>query len=240
MILGVIHERYGRGMDTLLAEDLLLLVLDPVKGSVGSTAPIQTLLGGAVLADLALGEHVTVTDKSGVWKKAKVHASATGSPPADPVLRDALERIAEKERSAEDLVDRLGKGLKERLGDRLVERGILERRDAKVLGLFARTRWPEANGSHERDLRGALTAVLVLGREPDARTGALIALLSAADRPHKAVDHDGISSREVKKRAKEIAKGDWAAKGVKDAITASTAAIVAVVAVSAVAASGGG
>ncbi len=191
---------------------------------------VQTVLGGAVLADLALREHVTVAEKTSVWKSAKVQASGSKSPPADPILREALSTVAEKERSASELVDRLGKGLKDRLADRLVERGILERRDAKVLGLFPRTTWPEADASHEQEVRRALTAVLVQGAEPDPRTGTLVALLSAIDRPHKAVDHDGMSAREVKKRAKEIAKGEWAAKAVKDAITASTASIVAVVA----------
>ncbi len=230
MILGVNEEDYVRGMDTLLAEDLLLLLLDADKGTWSSVAPIQTVLGGAVLADLALREYVTVGEKPSVWKSAKVHADASVSPPADPVLREALERIAEKERSADDLVDRLGKGLKERLADRLVERGMLERREAKVLGLFPRTTWPEADARHEQEVRRALTAVLVQGVEPDPRTGTLVALLSSIDRPHKAVDHEGMSSREVKKRAKEIAKGEWAAKAIKDAIAASTAAVVAVTA----------
>ena len=226
-------------MDTLLAEDLLLLLLDSDKGTWSSIAPIPTVLGGAVLADLALREYVIVGEKTSVWKKAKVLPDARVSPPSDPILREALELVAEKERSAEDLVDRIGKGLKERLGDRLVEREILERRDSKVLGLFPRTTWPEADASHEREVRQALTAVLVQGIEPDARTGTLVALLSAIDRPHKAVDHDGIPVRVIKKRAKEIAKGEWASKAVKDAITASTASIVAVVAATGAVSAGG-
>jgi hypothetical protein len=225
-------------MDMLLAEDLLLLLLDADKGTWSSTAPIQTVLGGAVLADLALSEHVTVAEKTSAWKSAKVQASGSASPPADPVLREALATVAEKERSASDLVDRLGKGLKDRLADRLVERGILERRDAKVLGLFPRTTWPEADASHEQEVRRALTAVLVQGADPDPRTGALIAVLSAIDRPHKAVDHSGMPARQVKKRAKEVAKGEWAAKAVRDAISASTASIVAVVAATSAVAAG--
>ena len=71
------------------------------------------------------------------------------------------------------------------------------------------------------------------GAEPDQRTGALIALLSAIDKAHKVVDHEGMSSRDVRKRAKQISEGAWAAKAVRDAIAASTAAIAAVAAVDA-------
>ena len=37
----------------------------------------------------------------------------------------------------------------------------------------------------------------------------------------------GVSDREVKKRAKQVADGQWAAKAVKDAIAAATAATMA-------------
>jgi hypothetical protein len=69
--------------------------------------------------------------------------------------------------------------------------------------------------------------VLVQGNPPDPRTGALVALLHAVDRAHKTVPHEGLSDRAVKKRAKEVADGQWAAKAVKDAIAAATAATMA-------------
>ena len=71
--------------------------------------------------------------------------------------------------------------------------------------------------------------MLVDGNEPDPRTGALVALLHAVDRAHKTVPHEGVSDREVKKRAKEVAEGQWAAKAVKDAIAAATAATMAAI-----------
>jgi hypothetical protein len=83
--------------------------------------------------------------------------------------------------------------------------------------------------------------VLVDGSEPDPRTGALVALLHAVDRAHKTVPHDGLSDRDVKKRARQVAEGQWAAKAVKDAITAAvagTTAAMTAVAAGAVVASG--
>jgi hypothetical protein len=217
---------------TLIAEDLLLLLLDDVSGK-AQTQQLQVALGGAVLVELALAEAVTVEEKSSMWRSAKVRPVA-GAGPTDPVLTSALATVGEKERSAQDLVNRLGKGLTDTLCSRLAGRGILERQDDKVLGLFPRTRWPARDSSYEDAVRRALTVVLVDGSEPDPRTAALVALLHAIDRPHKTVAHEGVSDREVKKRAKEVAEGQWAAKAVKDAVAAAmaatTAAMVAVTA----------
>ena len=150
-----------------------------------------------------------------------------GAGTTDPVLADALATVGEKERSAQDLVTRLGKRLDDKLCARLADRGILERRDDKVMGLFPRTRWPARDSSHEDAVRRALTVVLVDGGQPDARTGALVALLHAVDRAHQTVPHQGVSDRDVKKRAKEVAEGQWAAKAVKDAVAAAMAATTA-------------
>ena len=216
-------------MGMLIAEDLLLLLLDDEKGTLSGTSYADTALGGAVLTDLALGGAVAVLEKTSVWHSAKVHA-VPGASPEDPMLRDALAMVAEKDRSAQDLVGRLGKGARDRLAQRLVERGILERHDARVLGLFNRKRWPMVDAGHEQEVRRALTAALCEGADPDEHTGALVALLSAIDRAHRTVEHEGLSSREVRRRAKQISEGAWAAGAVRDAVRAATAATAAVLA----------
>jgi hypothetical protein len=220
---------------TLIAEDLLLLVLDDEKGTLVTAYP-QVALGGAVLVELAMDGAVEIEEKASVWRTAKVHPVA-GHEPDDPLLRAAYGVVAEKERGAQDLVERLGKDLKDRLAERLVERGILEREESRVLGLFPRTRWPAADSTHEEQVRRAIAAALVQGMTPDERTGALIALLHAIDKAHKVVDHQGVSTREIRKRAKTISEGEWAAKAVRDAISTSTAAIGAVAATGAIAGS---
>jgi hypothetical protein len=213
---------------TLIAEDLLLLMLDDDKGRLTGTSHPQPALGGAVLVELALAGAVEVEEKTSRWRSAKVRA-VRGSRPAGGVLGDGYDLVAEKPRSAQDLVNRVGKGLQDQLATRLVERGILERHDDKVLGLFPRKRWPARDSTHEEEVRRGLTASLVQGAQPDDRTGALIALLAAIDKAHKVVDHQGLSSREVRKRAKEISEGAWAAKAVRDAIAAANAAVIAAV-----------
>jgi hypothetical protein len=221
---------------SLIAEDLLLLLLDDDRGTLSTSYP-QPTLGGALLVELALAGAVRV-EKTSAWRSAKVVAEP-GVTVEDPLLHAALVTVSEKERSAQDLVNRLGKHLKDALADRLVERGVLERVEDRVLGLFPRKRWPAVDSAHEEEVRRELAAALVSGATPTPRTGALIALLGAIDKAHKVVDRQGLPAREVRARAKEIGKGDWAATAVKDAIAASTAAITAAVTASTVAASSG-
>jgi Golgi phosphoprotein 3 (GPP34) len=211
-------------MVTLIAEDLLLLLLDDETGRGPAGLDLRPVLGGAVLLELALAGTVE-PGPSSAWGTSRVRTVAGGAELEDPVLREAVAEIATKERSAQDLVGRLGKGLQERLSVRLVERGILERREGRVLGLFPTTTWPAADSRHEADVRRALAAVLIQGRDPDPRTGAIVALLSAVDRAHKVVDRAGLPASQVRKRAKQVAEGAWAAKAVRDAITAAATAV---------------
>jgi hypothetical protein len=214
----------------LIAEDLLLLLLDDETGELRGASQLQVGLGGAVLADLALDDRVEVEEKSSFWSSAKVHTA--GAPPTDPVLADGYATVAEKERSAQDLVSRLGKGLKERLIDGLVARGVLREEKSKTLGFIPRTRWPAVDSTHEEEVRRGLDAALLQGQPPDPHTAAVISILHAMGEAHKVVDRGGLSAGDVKKRAKAIAEGDWAAKGVSDAIAAANAAITAAIAAS--------
>ena len=209
---------------TLIAEDVLLLLLDDAKGTVPPWGNTDAVLGGAVLAELAVLGLATVDEKKSIWRGEKV--LATGAAPADldPVLAEALATIAEKDRKASTLVTKIGKGLDDRLAAGLAERRILERRDGKRLGLIPRTTWPAVDTTRDNQLRRTITVCLVNGGRPDERTAALIGLLWAVDEAHKAVaPNHGSTSRQLKKRAKEIAEGQWAAKAVKAAVDAAAA-----------------
>ena len=102
-------------MTNLIAEDLvLLLLLTTSPASSTHSTYLDTGIGGALLVELAMAENVSSGQKgSGRWKRAKVHVS-TAPPPADPVLVDALGLVAEKPRTAEDLVGRLGRKRRDR------------------------------------------------------------------------------------------------------------------------------
>lgn len=215
-------------METLIAEDLLLLLLDDHKGTLTGSTSERPLFGGALLVELALDGCVEVQEKTSVWSSAKVRPTGRAQP-VDPLLVEALATVAEKPRSAQDLTTRLGKDTRTRLLDRLVGRGVLERREGRVLGLFPHTTWPAVDLQHERTVRQRLQDVLVTGVEPDPRTAALVALLAAVNQAHRVVDRGPVSARDVRKRAKVIAEGAWAAKAVRDAVQAAQAATTAAV-----------
>jgi len=83
---------------TLIAEDLLLLLLDDESGK-PQTGQLDTALGGALLVELALAGAVTVSTetKPSIWKQAKVRAEP-GAEVDDVVLAEALRTIGERER----------------------------------------------------------------------------------------------------------------------------------------------
>jgi hypothetical protein len=222
---------------TLISEDLLLLMLDDEKGTLAASGYMQPVLGGALLIELALAGAVEVEEKPSHWKGAQVSV-VPDARPDDPVLGAAYDVVAEKPRTAQALVDKIGKHKREELLGRLVDRGILERREAKMVGLIPRTRWPAADMDREQELRRALNGALVQGLQPDDRTAALIAILVSMGRAHRVIDHEGLASSVVKKRAKQISEGAWAAKAIRDALNAATAAIAAGAVAGAVAANG--
>jgi hypothetical protein len=222
-------------MTTLIAEDLLLLLLDDDKGHLRHASYLDTAIGGALLVELALGGHVEAQEQEQRWGLGpKALIRPTGSLPGDPVLREAYRLVAEKERSAQDLVGRLGRKRRDPLLERLAERGLVRREQSKVLGLFPRTTWPEADGRHEAELRRGLAAVLLEDAAPDDRLAAVVALLSAMDLAHTVLDRQGRAARDVKASAKQVAEGDFSAKAVKDAIASAQAAMTAVIVASTV------
>ncbi|MFE3454908.1 GPP34 family phosphoprotein [Nonomuraea sp. NPDC059194] len=214
-------------MTVTIAEEVLLLAHSEDDGRqlIGSTE-LGAALGGAVLAELAVDDRIELSQKKVVVK------NAAGSGDAD--LDDVLTRIAEdsKERKPAWWVSKIGTPkLKARLLTKLADAGVLTQQRGKVLGVFPTTRWPEADGSVEAEVRERVAGVLS-GAEPDARTAVLIAVMHACKLDRKAFP--GAS----KERIKEITEGEWAgdavAKTIADInavimIAATTAAISAAV-----------
>ena len=215
---------------TLIAEDLLLLLLDDDSGTVPALwVDIEVPLGAAVLSQLALDGDVEVRDggtwwaPGGPWPSPEVSATE-GATEQDPVLRDALAMLREHPGTAQELVYRVGGGLQERLADRLVEAGVLERHEDRVLGLFPRTRWPAARTVEEAAVRDSVRACLLDDSAPDGRIAALIGLLQALDRVTTTLGLHGADAQHARERALAIAQDDWASATVRDAIASAASA----------------
>jgi Golgi phosphoprotein 3 (GPP34) len=101
-----------------------------------------------------------------------------------------------------------------------------------VLGIFPIRRWPAENASHERYVRHLVTQALTQREDPDPRTAALVALLHALRCEHKIINpgQHGVSRRQLRARAQEIAAGNWASQAVRKAIDEMIAATAAAVA----------
>src|SRR4051794_263665 len=214
---------------TTLADELLLVLLDPTSGKPRTDGTkLDYSLAGALVLELALAERVDlVGPKPG---KADV-VLVDGAPPADELLADAVRLIAEKRRRADALIPALSKRLRGRLLDRAEQRGDLRR---ERLALRP-DRWPAADDARRRVLVTRLHDVLVTGVTPDPRTAALVALLAAIDAAPAALGvGDRATRKAVARRASEIAEGAWAAESVRRAVKAASDAIAASAATAAV------
>ncbi|MFJ5224629.1 GPP34 family phosphoprotein [Streptomyces sp. NPDC088400] len=228
-------ERENMRSETLIVEDVMLMLLDDETGVPAGAGTLHYTLGGAVLVELALlGRIETDKGRAGL-NGSKVLAVGDGPLP-DPLLQSAYEKIAERPCDVQTLLLQIGGGLRKPVIDRLVEQGFIRRESKRMLGLFRTTKLPTDDMRHESELRRKVCAVLERGESPDARTAAVIAVLSASGTLptfHPAPKW----STEVSERAKELERGSWGATAVNTAVTrtaaassvASTVAIVSVI-----------
>ena len=230
--------RRSVGSMTLIAADLLLLLLDDEGGKplVDSTR-LPRVLSGAVLMELATEAAIRVADEGESVKKGRLVVEPARRP-GDPLLAGAYDVIAgAKPMKPQGAVEKLSKGVKGEVFARVREQGWVAEESEKVLGIFSRTRWPARDASRERAVRDELRNALIEGVEPTPRTAALISLLSAVDAVPKVFpDAD---RKALKKRAREIAEGDWAGKAVRQAVDAVNAALMTAVMAATVAGTAG-
>lgn len=208
----------------LIAEDLLLLLTDDATGRPqADSVKLTHALAGAILLELALGGKVDVAGRNARVKAGRLIVT-DATPMGDHILDEALATMGALEgKKPQDVLGKVQKGLRDRLYERLADRGILRREQNKILGLFPRTSWPAADQAHEQRIHATITEALGHGRQAEPRIGALISLLSAIDEATKVVDAraHGIEKRELKRRAKAIEKQSWAAEAVREAVDAA-------------------
>lgn len=206
--------------DPLLVEDTLLLLFQPDSGSIAGENILFYVLGGAVLADLALAGRTEAQEHRG---STRVEATGEGPLP-DALLDPAWAYLSPKPRDVQTALAAIGPELRGPVLDRLVARRDLNRAKGKTLGIFPSTKL--TLGSERRaTLMERVRAALVDGETPDARTGASIALLSASGtlpQFHKEIPWSG----DVYTRGKEFERGDWGASAASSAVTRTMNAII--------------
>ncbi|MGE5286553.1 MAG: GOLPH3/VPS74 family protein [Micromonosporaceae bacterium] len=225
----------------LIAEDLLLLVTDDASGRLSvPAAQVDAGLGGANLVELTLMNKVDLSREGDEGKPGRLTVRDP-SPTGDAVLDAALGIvIAHQGKKPSTVIRPLSKNLRRTLYERLVGSGVIRAEEDRILGVFPAHKWPAQDARHEAEVRQLVTQVLVQQTAPDTRSAALIALMHALRCEHKIVDpqHYGLSKRQLRERAEEVAKGNWASEAVRKTIDEMIAAIVAATSAAAAASAG--
>ena len=208
----------------LIAEDLLLQLTTPDGRLIAAGNRVDLGLAGALLSELALLDKVTVDDRGRLLVRDP-------RPVGDPHLDGALALFAAKEgKKPKDALGKVAKGLRDRLYSGLAAEGHVRAQRTTVLGLFPRTTWPVVDVRAQQATRDQLGRTLLGSAPLDARSGTLISLVQAIDAVPRLLGGPGApSGRELKKRAKVVAEGQWAGAAVGKAIAQTQAAVNAAI-----------
>lgn len=215
-------QRAAQAVQPTLAEDLLLVLFQPDSRTIAGEGTLYYVLAGAVLAELALGEHVRT--EGGPLGTIRV-AAIESSPPTDEILLRGWDYVTDKPRNVQTVLAGIGPYLREPLLDRLVEKGHLDRGRRKVLGLFDAATLELGSTGRREQLIAGLRAVLVDGAEPEPRVAALAALISGSGtlpQFHREIPW----TSPVITRAKELERGNWGADAAAEAVVRTMTAVI--------------
>lgn len=212
----------------MLPEDLMLLFINEQSGKLlADSSSVENALAGAVLIELVNSGRVAFEPNG---KKLQV---ADPTPLRDALLQESLSRF-DRPMKPQRAVERLRKKLRDNVIARLVDRGVIRVETKKVFGIFPTKSYMITNEAVVGEVRRVVGDVALGYRGPDARSGALITLLHAVKATHKVFKGD---KREITKRAKEIAAGNWAGEAVRRAVEAIQVAVTGAAAAAAAASS---
>ena len=158
-------------------EEILLLLLRDDGGKFVAVPGIalDNALAGGVLMDLALENRIDTDPKHLIL----VDPTPVGDSILDPTLaaiaagerRDAKYWVAQTARRAAEI--------REEALSRLVERGVLERREGRFLWVFRSRRYPVIDGKAEREVKRRILGVLLSDDIPSPRDIVIIGLAEA-------------------------------------------------------------
>lgn len=205
------------------AEELLLLALDDEKGTIVDKTSVKYGLAGALLMDLALANKID-TD---IENLMIVDASPTG----DDILDDVLAQIAQSKgtRTTAYWLVQLSQSsstIKERLLDRLMQKGILKKEEQKILWVFARRRYPVRDDKEEKEVKTRIREVILSDSIPDSRDVVLISLIKGCYLVDEIFSHKEIDG--VKERIEQIARMDLIGQTLSGIIESVTRAMATV------------
>jgi len=167
-------------MTLTFIEELLLLCLDDETGVLRpALAPwLDTAEAGALLMDLALRNRVDTDPERLIITDT--------APTGEPLLDKALAIVAELP-SGQPIdsyiaaLARHGERFREAALEQLCERGVLKRKDDRLLWVFKTRTYPVIDGKAEREVKLRVFSILFDDEIPDPRDVVLISLVSACN-----------------------------------------------------------
>ena len=209
--------------DLFLHEELMLLALRDEEGTIAAGSMYHYAIGGAVLAELLLRGRIEVEEP-----KKKLVNLISADPLGDPLIDECLDRIssAKRRESAQTWVSRFAgiKNLKHRVAEQLCQRGILRPEESKVLLVFSRRTYPEANPQPERELIERLRRAIFTDTEDlDPRTVVLVSLANGTGMLESVFDRKELKSR--KGRIEEMISGEMAGEAARAAVETMQAVV---------------
>ncbi len=202
------------------AEELLLLALNDEKGVIIDKTSVKYGLIGAVLMDLALRNRID-TDPENLMI---VDTTPTG----DAILDEVLTKIAQ---SSTDKTIRYwivnlsydSKAIEEKLLNRLIQKGILKKKEQKILWVFSLRRYPVQDKKEEKEVKTRLREVIFSDMIPDPRDIVLTSLIKACYLTNEIFSDKEINV--VRERIEQIAKMDLIGQAVSKVIESIIQAI---------------
>lgn len=217
-------QRTSRRHQRLLVQDLVLLTMDDDGSVVRGAGTLYHLLGGAVLAELALLGRIRTDGAQG--RPGAPRATGIEGPLLHPVLQSSHDTAIRRPWRLRPLLGAIGVDAWSAVVGQLLDRGQLEVRADRPLGVVRSARWPAGDVEHEARLRARLRRVLLGERPADARTAAQIGLLSAAgvlSAPRPSLPW----TEATRARARGLERGHWGADALEGAAGRCAAAVVA-------------
>lgn len=202
-------------MPLRFAEEMLLLMLRDEGGrfvAVPRTS-LDHALAAAVLMDLAIENRIDTDPQNLVL----ADATPLGDALLDPTLQDIADGEQHDARFWVEQTARRGPEIREQALARLVERGILERREDRFLWVFRSRRYPMIDGQAEREVKLRIMGVLLSDEIPDPRDVVIICLAHACG-----ILRELLPRRELERasdRIEQVRKLDLIGQAMSQAIT---------------------
>jgi hypothetical protein len=204
-------------VDLSLAEQLLLLSYDEVTGK--PAILLSNLDHGLVAAQLL--------DLNYQGKVVLDHGrlAAVDRTDPDPILAKIR---AHKPHTPDWWVYHLADpARREQMLDRLVDAGLLQRREHRILGMFPVRAYPEVDPAQERALVDHLREVVTGEASPDRRSLGLLALAHACGLDKHLFPT--LDAAMLRHRLAELTQGEWCGQAVRKVVEAENVAMLAAV-----------